>query len=90
MEGIAPNQIQLWLDNQTGKVLVHPFDTDVHHIQNHAHIAKDQMRAVKDITGSESISVATLERNLRERLRRKSPAAFLIHDLTMSEATLLC
>jgi hypothetical protein len=88
LEGIAPPQIKDWMEVQTGKVLARLLDRVAHPVRDNEKYAKNLMIAVKNITGSKSVSVAEPQRDRNNR-STKPPLTFLIHDLTTNEALLL-
>ena len=63
-----------------GKVLVRPFDTQVHYQPNHHSIAMDLISATCEITGSLEATVALLVKDKSEK--GWHPITFLIHNLT--------
>jgi hypothetical protein len=98
LEGVATEQIYAWLSIETGKILVRPFDSGVLYQPNQAPIARELMAAIREITGSPHISVATpiigerktkAPANAGRSAKPKQPIAFLVHDLTADDVTTL-
>jgi hypothetical protein len=89
LEGIAPSQIRDWMGVQTGKVLARLLDRANHPAKDNEKSAKHLMVAAKNITGSQSVSVAEPQRDWNSRTTSKYPMTFLIHDLTADEASQL-
>jgi hypothetical protein len=86
LKGIAPSQIKDWMEVQTGKVLARLLDRVAHPTRDNEKYAKNLMVAIKNITGSKSVSVAEPQRDWNNRITTKPPMTFLIHNLTANEA----
>jgi hypothetical protein len=90
LEGIDKDQLLVWLQTATGKVLARPLDREVGYQPNHLDIAKTLISAVNEITGQTNIAVAAPNRaDKKNTNRRKHPITFLIHNLSPSGALTL-
>jgi hypothetical protein len=90
LENTNPNQITAWhLKKTMGKILAHPFGTEVHYILNHKHIAKELMTAIQEITEAPIVSVGEPTKDPKAQIFDRPPMAFLIHDISVNNITLL-
>jgi hypothetical protein len=71
----------------TGKILACPFNTEVKPKLKQSDLAREIMAAVKEITGSQGVSVATPNKARNATPGTKPPMTFLIHNLTTNEVS---
>ncbi|KAF8257676.1 hypothetical protein EI94DRAFT_1817155 [Lactarius quietus] len=89
LEGVDKDQALRWVQIPTGKILVRPFDADVHYQPNHQYIAIDLIAAVDEITGTKIASVAPPFKDKNSGVMGRHPTTFLIHNLTPYEVNTL-
>ena len=82
---IDPVQISSWLALPTGKVLARPFDLDVRYKPNHQPIAQALAAAVREITGTASVTVAPPNKDPTLPKQDSQPYTFLIHNISKED-----